>query len=292
MIPIWRDTYYTSSADTVNYEIRTSGETIFSGRAYKAPDEDELRIKLNDVCSNYLKQPFPITESDLSGGTVSRWLVGEEAGCVKEFELVDGENTESYVFYYDYSYADPLTENLTIPYLANTHAAEGMFAMDVSTDFNDEIYEIEYTNDPSIFRMYGYESGYCGDYAIYYTNRFGAWSSYLCEGGVTEKDLFSTSDYVRVIDNGRMMDRAKTRFNNTITHTYEIKTGWMGDHASRMFAEHLLSSNNVWLHDLRAKRIVPVVITDSEVVYKVFHNERKPFGYVVNLEESNKKVIK
>ena len=297
MIPIWKDTYYTTSADTLVYEIADSntGEILFTGKAYKAPDADTLKVKVNDICSNYLVQPFPIAENEISASSVYATIAGDVLGSVKEFDFnVSSQTDMTYKFYFDWSYKDLSTdtENLTIPYLISNHACTGMFALDVAVNFQDEIYEVEYTNIPAQFRFYGLETGYCGDYVLYYTNRFGAWSPYLIEGSVVERDSFSQSDYTTAIDNNRQLDRAKTRYYNEITHTYEIKTGWLSDSSSRMLAEHLLSSNNVWLHNLKTNKIIPVVITDSNVDYKTFANERKMFGYTLNLEESNKKVIK
>lgn len=298
MIPIWKDTYYTSADDTLVYEIQDdSGNTLFTGKAYKSPDADELHIKVNDICSNYLVQPFPIKESELSGTSIYNDITGEEQGCVKNFNIVvDGLVDETYRFYYDYSYKDvaDIEGNLTVPFLISTHSTDGMWALDCVLDNEPgvETYQVEYTNDTSRFHFFGLETGYCGDYAIYYTNRYGAWSSYLVEGSVIERDSYEQNDYTTSIDNSRQLQREKIRFYNEITHSWEIKTGWLSDNAARMLAEHLLSSGDVWLHNLTTNKVIPVVITNAEADYKTFDNERKMFGYVLNLEESNKKVIK
>lgn len=304
MIPIWKDTYYETSADTLVYQIMNYDsvgeydEVLFTGKAYKAPGADTLKVKVNDICSNYMQTILPITETDLSGGTVyavqSFFGYGPAIEPNKRFVLlVDGESAATYQFKWDYSYENLvsfITFELTRPYIINNHSTPGMFVFRTYEAF--ELLNTSYTNDKNRYADYGYDSGYCGDYAIYYANRYGGWSSFLVETPVKESDEFAQEDYLTGRDNNYQLQRANTRFYNEITHKWEIKSGWLNDNSSKMLAKHLLSSNNVWLHNLKTNKMVPVIITDTTVEYKTFNNERKLFGYTINLEESNKKVIK
>ena len=52
--PIWKDTYYTTTAATANYSILLNGGIIFSGKAVRYPDAENLKININKVCRNYL----------------------------------------------------------------------------------------------------------------------------------------------------------------------------------------------------------------------------------------------
>ena len=53
--PIWRDTYYQSSGDSIFiYSIAYDGNTIYNGKAFCGPNEDGPVIQINDICSDYL----------------------------------------------------------------------------------------------------------------------------------------------------------------------------------------------------------------------------------------------
>ena len=53
--PIWRTTKYTSTADTMTYRIvYGEDQVVYTGKAYKMPDENRIEINLNGTCRNYL----------------------------------------------------------------------------------------------------------------------------------------------------------------------------------------------------------------------------------------------
>lgn len=45
MIPIWKDTYYTSTANTLEYYITDGTNTIFRGKSYKLQIKKILKLK-------------------------------------------------------------------------------------------------------------------------------------------------------------------------------------------------------------------------------------------------------
>ena len=53
--PIWKDTYYTTTAASANYSIKLDGNTIFTGKAVRYPGADEMSININRICRNYLE---------------------------------------------------------------------------------------------------------------------------------------------------------------------------------------------------------------------------------------------
>ena len=53
--PIWKDTYYTTTAASANYSIKLDGNTIFTGKAVRYPGADEMNININRICRNYLE---------------------------------------------------------------------------------------------------------------------------------------------------------------------------------------------------------------------------------------------
>lgn len=132
------------------------------------------------------------------------------------------------------------------------------------------------------------ESGhnYCGDWALYYSNRSGGWDSFLIEGNVKKIDNFEKY-YINRSYNNTTMEWGKKVYHNEITTNYELHTGWLNDRQSEILAFNLLSSNQVYLHDLVNNKIIPVVITDDTAEYKTFKNNgRKMVNYTINVEAS------
>ena len=82
----------------------------------------------------------------------------------------------------------------------------------------------------------------------------------------------------------------KVKYLNTITPTWQLYTDDMND-GSRM--HHLLGSTEVYLHNLQTDEILPVVITDTNCVYKTYANQgNKRFHYAINVEASNYNIRK
>lgn len=296
MIPIWKDTYYTTSADSLNYELRIGGSVIFSGRAYKAPDKEQLKIKLNGIVSNYLFQELPISETDLAinGYESENYEYDMSGKCAVTVALYNTDTNSSlanYPFYYDYSYTPEEDEGVvSLSWPINRHYNRWMFGLSTDADFDaSTVYNTVITRSDEDFEE---STEYCGDYALYYVNRFGGWDTFLIEGKVKESDSFEIAKYKKVGDNTEFLNSETTRFNNSITHTYELNTGWLTDEQSKRLASQLLPSNLVYLHNLKTNKIIPVTITDSSVDYKEFLNERKLISYQINVEESVIKSIK
>lgn len=63
-LPIWKDLIVSlGDYDSMNFRLRvgnTNGELIYNGRAYRRPGEEEIGIRINDICADYLKNTLPI----------------------------------------------------------------------------------------------------------------------------------------------------------------------------------------------------------------------------------------
>lgn len=274
IIPIWKDTFYTYLGSSVQYTINESGgTTLFSGIAYAYPGSNSCSINVNRICENYLQQTFPYT----TGGSVS-----EQSEAAKTFELYDIYHTKltDFRFYYNWGYEDITGTTLSRP--VNQHVVKGMHL------YNTEISGDNITTTETIVSG---ETDYCGDYALYYLNRYGGWDSFLIEGKVVEKDEFEVSTYERYRNNNDKLSRENNRYRNEINHSWELNTSWLSDDESKILAKHLFSSNQVFLHNLNTNEIFPVDITDSSIEYKSFKNERKMIYHTINVKESNKRLV-
>lgn len=279
MTPIYKDTYYTFTADTLSYYVMKDTEIIYQGRAFRFPDAVEGKIQINRIAEDYIKMDLPRL-SEVSGTTTYTHL-----DAVGTFQLYDDDDTllATYEFAYDWNYDNDLF-NATHSINANAadRYAQNEFEFDTkyySTKDVKTIIKRATAND-------------CGDWAIYYLNRKGGWDSYLIKGKVRKTSDFNIGTYENCIDNNYAdYEREKVRYKTDIGYSWELNTGWLKDGESELLSRHLFPSNYVFLHDLTADKIYPVVITDKSVETKTFANERKLFNYTINVENANKEMV-
>lgn len=273
MIPIYKDTYYFApeSASPLDYTIVADGETIFSGRAYAAPDEPNIRIKVNTIAQDYLSTEFP----ELSGTTPHN-------NAAKTFSLYSGGSLlTAFTFCLDWSYESESVTSGSLSHPINGHGEERMVYFRTNAA-NNALSTTAYSTPPT-----GYAEGYCGDWALYYLNRYGGWDSFLIEGLVKRSDEYDRHSITTVYNNNNRRDWGKRNYNNQITPAWEVVTGWLNDTQSETLAFNLLSSNQVFLHDFVKDKIIPVVITDAQAGHKTFiGNGRKMINYTINISGS------
>ena len=271
--PIWRDIYYTSTADTLTYYIMNGGTTIFNGRAFKRPDSADLKININRICQNYLSNELP---DAFTAVTASTTITNYEA--VKDFQLYSSGGTllETYRFSYDWSYDGSLYGSRI-----NQHYANGMLGM--ATSKSDDCYE------NTIWRRSG---DYCGDYAIYYLDSYGCWRDFLFEGNCKMFDSYTQYEYNRSFNNNTV-EFERGRYISEITTSYELSTGWLSDSEAFNFSRNLVGSNIAYLHNLKTDKISPVIIDESGVEYKENKtNGRHLIEYTIRVKESQNKIRK
>lgn len=135
-----------------------------------------------------------------------------------------------------------------------------------------------------------YECKYCGDFAVYYTNKYGGWCSFLFEGICKRTDNLTDYKYNRVVNN-QSKDFENNRYMVEINPTYQLTTGWLSDEEAARLASDLIPTTKLYLHSLIDDTIVPAFITDSQAAYKTFRNNGKKFvQYTVNIQESQTKL--
>ena len=275
---IWEDTLYTTSAENspFEYEIALSGDpstVIFRGKAYAAPAEETISISINKIAQDYLSIALP----DLVGLELGSPIVTDHEEACRTFILSSGgAQLETYSFLIDWSYqSKDFSSTITLSDPVDTTVAAGMYTF--STVYSGGT--VKTTSRKNL-------SGACGDYALYYLNRSGGYDFLLLRGLVKTFDGYTRYSINRHYTAGSL-DFGKKTYNNQIVTRYECNTGWLNDSQSENFAFNALSSNQVYLHDLRRDEVIPVVLTDAEAEYKNYtNNGRKMVNFKFNIERS------
>lgn len=294
--PIWKDTYYTTTAYTLDYYIRVaSGSTIFSGRAYKYPDSENLEIKVNDICSSYLDSKLSPNFFNMINGYGS---TGHSSipNALKTFELCDSADTvlSRFEFYNDWSYdksfqlttsGTSLGTNITDAFTSGMIKLHTVYEpIGGGTDICINWAYLQGDNP-----NYMYSRTVCSDYAIYYCNSYGGWFSYVPEGKIVESKDMEFFNYKKSGNNTKYGEgnREEVRFQTNYKPNWEVNTSWLTDAESKNLYNNLLSSNYIYLHNIKDNKIYPVHIVDTSVTKKTFEGERTLINYTINFESDN-----
>lgn len=124
----------------------------------------------------------------------------------------------------------------------------------------------------------------CCRYVLHYMNAYGGWDSLLIRGNGKQTDTLKR--YTRKVPyhNGTSTARGTDNYVNELGAKYELHPGTMTeDQAARM--PHLLNSACVYLEDMQAGRIFPVVLTNSTTEHKTWANQgHKLVEYTIECE--------
>ncbi len=306
IIPIWKDypiTIATSEA-YVDYEIQLEdGTTIYTGRAFKLPGADSVRIIPNEVCAPYVA----VTTTVPRPGEYQ--VNSPEADYMtKTFNLKANGTAHTFIFSANYGYQpevpniianDPITgriarnqsllvsvyhandnKQLTRIYIDYYRIKDGM--LDVASDISRASSLVAINPEPyyKVVIRSGYDSltydivDTCSRYVLYYVNAFGAWDSLIVDGTVKQTDEYARTTFKKayVTTADLRQPRGTVDIQNDITRKYSLVTDWLTDEqSSRM--HHLLGSNNVYLFDMVTGQYLPVVLTTSSCEYKTYRNQ-------------------
>ena len=272
--PIWKDTFFTATTASVNYKITdANGNVLFLGKAVKFPGAATLEINVNQICKNYMNNDLP----DFRGVSTSTSYTNSNA-C-KVFNLYTGDSqttAQSYTFLWDWSYTDWNGGSKSMSLPVNGHKDGRMMSFSSSVSAGNVVTNsITHTNN-----------GYCGDWALYYQNRYGGWDSLLIEGNVKRTDSMTQHKYSKAAKN-TSIDFEDTVYTNDVDRRWQMYTGWMSDQEAAIFADNVLQSTRVFAHNLVQNEIIPVVIVDSTAEHKTYRNQgHKKFNYVLNVKAS------
>ena len=269
--PIWKDTYYTTSTSPIDYYITVDGLEIFRGRGVIRPDADNVKINVARICENYLSTDIP----SFTGSSVSH------PNAIRTFTLksTGGTTLETYKFLNCWDRNVNYTGgSLTLSY-SHTGAITGQKGLSTST------------NGTNVTTTISTLTGtLCGTHALYYLNRAGGWCSLPITGKVVKKDTYDRHFIDQSYDNNTI-EYQKRPYRNNISSTYEMHTGWVSEEEGNLIAYNLLSTNNLYIHDICNNNIFPAYITDTNVEYKTFKNGRKLINYTINAQTSQSDLI-
>ena len=274
--PIWKDVYYSSTADSITYTIKTGGSTIFSGKAVKFPGAATVEVNVSLICRNFMNNDLP----DFSGVNAATSFTNSNACRTFTFTASDTSSTTSYKFLWDWSYQDWNGGSKSMSSPINGHYCQNMLVFSSSVSSGGVV-----TN--SITFPGG---SYCGDMALYYQGAAGGWNSFLIEGNVMRTDKLTRYNISRRVKN-TSIDFENTTYSTDVEPTYQVYTGWLTDAQSKRLADNLLESTRVYAHDFKTGEIFPVVITDASIQHKTYKtNSHKPVNYVISLKASQTKI--
>lgn len=287
--PIWKDTYYTTTAASVNYSIRLNGETIFTGKAVRYPGADNMQININKICRNYLESDIATLLESMPSSNTNL----DHPNAQRTFNFYTGSTkVNDYVFYQDYSYTNdkPTTgSSIIVSNPINGHFVPGM--LKVRTYRGTSSYYT--TGSASSSTGLGYTTRVkCVPYVLYYLNSYGGWDAFAIEGTGVKKDAYTTYRTDQSYNNTTLQFETN-KYVQEIKTSYELNTGLLSDEQSANLAKNLLGSVKVYLQNIDEGWLKPVIITDNNITYQTYQtNGRKLCQYKINVQESQTKIRK
>ena len=315
--PIWKDVEYVFGGTDVTYgiyqdttvrvgqQLITVEELLFKGRAYAKPDESTITVNINKICQNYLKESYlPFNGSVGVQNSISKFKLKNEWGTL----------LHTYTFINDWTYKEltlGVKTNPIVPYigdgqklffstLAQTEkminwgmryydgTADYDNAEKISNDFNTVI--VAPSREKGVSTFYFDDKSFkvlpkckC-KYVLYYLNPYGGYDWFPITGRVTRKDKLETYTITQNYNN-TTTDFGKKRYLSTISINYQINTQWLTQAQSDRMWE-LMESNQVWLHNLEEDKVMPVIITNTDVEHKYKTNSKRLLSYQINVELS------
>lgn len=320
IIPIWKDFYANGGRDdSCQFRILADNAEVYHGRAYRRPTDANIRIRMNDICADYIPRIFP----DINNVFTPNPLVNFRLEI-----MVDDiwEEYDDVVFYDDWSYdydfnpqrglscpvngrfvlGTPLPFSVMsaseleldvndgdfIWYVEPTGKVAGCYMVDFNTiDFPLEngatIDLTESTNLES--QKYHYVDS-CARYALYYRNAYGGVDMLLMEGNHAESDNITRHTREVEYDNNNISNRGKSDYINELSKSLTLHTSWLSDDES-LRMHHLLNSTEVYLFDIKEQKMIPVLLSNTTTEYKTYKgNGGKLVNYAIQVTLANDRI--
>ena len=313
---IWKDYYVNlGTDDSYVFRIISEGAGVYQGIAHKRPGDDNVYVKINDLCADYLQQKSGIVNDELFVSDIaSRQFVLQKQTSSGGWQFVLAE-----IFYNDWSYdayTDVTTGSMSFP--INGRIVNGMpvvLSVFQPTDFKvlldgDLIgivnpgsntpctcyypvqdaspgVEVMIADDVSQASLRYTVVDSCARYALYYKNAYGGTDLFLIEGNHSETDDLTRYTRAQEYDNVADGSRGRKNYVNEIRKSLTLHSSWLSDdESSRM--HHLLNSTEVCLFDIIKGEMIPVLLKNTTTEYKTFKgNGGKLVNYSIEVEFAN-----
>lgn len=313
--PIWKDTdlIIPTQTEYLLYKITINSTIVYAGRAYTM--DGEVKIRLNEIMQQVLMPDLDLTKDGLQDNNAYASALFSISA-----DGVDYQKYKQIKCYADWSYVDDKRNILSKPIrkkldsrqifvcTAMDYAGNGpsivMSLTDESGSTRDNVYALSnqigtivqkditgvekieiYTNEGDVETTEEYEV-VCelGRYCLYYLNIDGGWDSFVFNKTSKEKDTFERLKYSTNQSNQTIRHRT-IEYKNKIKKTWTLKTDYLTDTQSLNFAENLVGSPCVYLHDLEEGKIYPVLINTNSIDYQTFRrNGKKLNKYSIEVE--------
>lgn len=325
MTAVWKDFWieYRYSGDRLNYyiEIDETAEVIYEGVAVKRPNEDIFRFEISDIVRGYLNSNFYLDEHSFNMKENTVYHLPNYTITVNVINKENNERISQEKFFNSYEYNDgweiegvteflmDLQPNKVVenrPFFFSVYDTDYK-SLVIEDENNREVVYMDYESEgANVFQIVlprgNYNMFFGGykipievvpeceyPYTLYYQNARGGWSSMPMRGNrQMEVDKINYHTYKQ---EGRLTDinsPQMVKYQTDITKTWTLYTDWKNDMDSKKMYQ-LLTSQNVYLYDgVITHRLYPVIITNKEVEYKTFENQkRKKYYYTINVECAN-----
>lgn len=315
-IPIWKDKIVEITGTSVQFRIYDSANSIslYQGVAHAKPGESSVKIRVNDICADYLVNALPtLTDRTFTSFALPSFVVQKYSGG-------SWSTIETIQFYNDWSYdygfnSDVLSypingrvtadmfilhsqKNITASQSATYTKSNGTSTakmITISPTPNDGtcVYDAGAVSDTIRINIglttYHVVDG-CHKYALYYVNAFGGWDQFLLEGNDMEMD--EVTRHIREVEysNTLLVNRGMDNYVNEIDKSFTLNSGLLTDaQASRM--HHLLNSPLVYLCEISTGNMIPVIMKTNTCEYKTFSNQgNKMFNYTMQVEIAQNRI--
>ena len=313
-IPIWKDKVIDLGGASVEFRITIGGNTIYSGKAMARPGEANAKVRINDICADYLVNALPtITDRTFTSFALPSFVVQKKSGGT--WSTID-----TISFYNDWSYDYGFTGDvLSAP--INGKVTKDMFILyskkEISANISAvyrkkngttttrtttisptpdhgtccfDVGAVSDTERVAISGTYYPVVPDCYRYALYYVNAYGGWDQLLVEGTDLEADSLERHIREQEYDNTNISNRGRVNYVNEVTKSWTLNTGLLTDvQASKM--HHLINSPLVYLCEIASSTFIPVVITTNTCEYKTYRNQgNRMFNYQLTIELAQNRI--
>lgn len=318
--PIWKDVEFDfGNMETVNYSIYFGTNLIFSGKSWKRPNANRNTVKVNKICQNYLSQGY--LDLDKVGWQINNddFTLRSQDGSIV-YATYRFVNDWSYSDYFKAGWLyHPILENQIgvrgqmFPF--SILGAGSQVSLEYGVEYRDD-YTDSYGNPvedwwsteyitkgvlTDFFRVARRDADYIDTvwidnqryrlkerceipYVVYYLNPWGGYDWFPIRGRVNVIDKMTPYTYNKNFNN-TTIEFGQSRYLSEISREYELNTGWLKQiESDRMW--YLLQSNVVYLHDINADKIYPVIIKDTRVERQQKTKTEKILNYTFTVEFS------